>query len=330
MISSLSRATSYLQSFCVRLDGEHLLRSHATGFFVRVKGAILLVTNWHVVSGLNPVDPGKSAIPPPHYLKVTVFSREKSLTELSVPLYDDQMQPRWYEHPMRHAVDLAFIDLPEGLDEHFHFVDIHSVENATEIAEAVAKDVFILGYPFSKAELEHEFGQDAPYYLPVWKRGSIATEPAVPLAGRVLLIDSLSRAGMSGAPVLVSEDRQMMRAKNDQGNAFIKAIMAGDISALEQYDQDNIENAYIKQFKLLGVYSGTIGSTKMGEVALGKCWTTRALTETVNDAVQGRMPAHAPEKNEHYSEFLKRMGHSRLILLDAAGNEKGIVGLKLR
>lgn len=330
MINSLSRATSYLQSFCVRLDGEHVLRSHATGFFIRVKGAILLVTNWHVVSGLNPVDPNKAAAPPPQYLKVTVISRRNSLTELSVPLYDDQMQPRWHEHPMRHAVDLALIDLPEGLEEHFHFVDIHSVEDATEIAVAVAKDVFILGYPFSKADLEREFGPNAPYYLPIWKRGSIATEPAVPLDGRVLLIDSLSRAGMSGAPVLVSEDHQMMRAKNDQGNAFIKAMMAGDTSALEQYDQNNVENAYVKQFKLLGVYSGTIGSTKMGEVALGKCWTTQALTETVNDAVPGRMPAHAPEENEHYSEFFKRTGHNKLILLDAAGNEKGIVSLRLR
>lgn len=330
MISSLSQATTYLQSFCVRLDGEHVLRSHATGFFIRAKGAILLVTNWHVVSGLNPVDPTKAGSPPPQYLKVTVISRRRSVAELSVPLYDDQMRPRWYEHPMRHAVDLALIDLPEALGEHFNFVDIHSVEDASDIAVAVAKDVFILGYPFSKAELEGEFGQNAPYYLPIWKRGSIATEPAVPLGGRVLLIDSLSRAGMSGAPVLVSEDHQMMRAKNAQGNEFIKAVLAGDTSALRQFDRNNIEDAYVKQFKLLGVYSGTIGSTKMGEVALGKCWTTQALTEAVNDAVQGEMPAHAPSHNDFYSAFLQRMAGGQLILLDASGSETGRVSLRSR
>ncbi|WP_330970725.1 hypothetical protein, partial [Lysobacter sp. A3-1-A15] len=74
-------------------------------------------------------------------------------------------------------------------------------------------------------------------------------------------------------------------------------------------------------FKLLGVYSGTIGSTKMGEIALGKCWTTRTLAQTVDQAIQGQMPAHAPEANEHYAAFLQRTRRGQLILHDAAGNE---------
>ena len=327
MIHSLSRATSYLQSFCIRLDGLHVLRSHATGFFVRVKGAILLVTNWHVVSGLNPADPGKAGNPSPHYLKVTVLGRNSNLVELSVSLYDADMKPRWYEHPSGHVVDIALLELPEMLEEYFYFVDIHSVEDDAKIVEAVAKDVFILGYPFSKAELEAEFGAKTLYFLPVWKRGSIATEPAVPLRDRVVLIDSLSRAGMSGAPVLIAQDHMVMRAKNAQGNAFIKAVQRGDKSALTLFDQDSLEDAHVKRFKLLGVYSGTIGSTKMGEIALGKCWTTQTLAETVNQARPGYMPSHAPEPNAHYAALLQQVAGGQLVIRNAAGDETGRVQL---
>ncbi|MDG2524206.1 hypothetical protein P6166_02385 [Stenotrophomonas sp. HITSZ_GD] len=164
---------------------------------------------------------------------MTVQGRNKNLVELSVPLYDDEMNPLWFEHPDRHMVDIAIVELPVELEEYFHFVDIHSVEDDTEIAEGVAKDVFILGYPFSKKDLESEFGEQAPYYLPIWKRGSIASEPAVPLHDRVLLIDSLSRAGMSGAPVLIAEDNRVMRARNAKGNAFIEAVRRGDTRALD-------------------------------------------------------------------------------------------------
>jgi hypothetical protein len=55
-------------------------------------------------------------------------------------------------------------------------------------------DVFILGYPF---ELK------LPGF-PVWKRGSIASEPdLVRLTDGYYLVDTASRRGMSGAPVIL-------------------------------------------------------------------------------------------------------------------------------
>lgn len=324
MIHQLSRATCYLQSFCIRMDGKHILRSHSTGFFIRVRSAILLLTNWHVVTGLDPHDPSRSRfdVGPPHYLKLTVLSRTRqTLVELSVPLYDRTLSPMWREHPNRNRIDIAVIELPHKLQEHFEFVDIHSVEDDTAIAGEVAKEVFILGYPFNKVDLEAQFGGESPYYLPIWKRGSIATEPSLAFGGRVVLIDSLSREGMSGAPVVVAEERGGMRGKTEGADAVIRRLAAGDARALYELDASQVEHVTTKRFRLFGIYSGTIGSTRLAEVALGKCWTVDTLRDTVANAQPGVMPHHAPTANVHYDAFLDGMGGRNLVMLDSQGNE---------
>lgn len=71
--------------------------------------------------------------------------------------------------------------------EHLNFRPIN--EMSTEALQvSVGMDVFVLGYPF---------GFQLPGY-PVWKRGSIASEPDLaPLTYRYMLVDSASRPGMS-------------------------------------------------------------------------------------------------------------------------------------
>jgi len=241
--------------------------------------------------------------------------------ELVMPLYDEKLNPCWFEHPERHKIDIAVLEIPRPLEENFQFVDIQSVEDEGNIPEVVAKDVFILGYPFKKDDFKNQFGDDVPYYLPVWKRGSIASEPELPLGGRVILIDSLSRAGMSGAPVLIAEDRSGMRARTAEADAVIRRIAAGDTSALRELDMSKVEDVRGKQFRLLGVYSGTIGSTKLAEVALGKCWTVKTLADVLSRAVPGVMPFHGPEPNPYYDEYLNRIAGGDLIMLDAKGDE---------
>ena len=57
----------------------------------------------------------------------------------------------------------------------------------------IGMEVFILGYPF----------KIAPPAFPIWKRGSIASEPElVRMTGGYLYVDTASRPGMSGAPVI--------------------------------------------------------------------------------------------------------------------------------
>lgn len=57
MINKLSRVTAYIETYAFdQRNGDMIKRSHATGFFVKKKDTIFLVTNWHVVTGLNPTN----------------------------------------------------------------------------------------------------------------------------------------------------------------------------------------------------------------------------------------------------------------------------------
>jgi hypothetical protein len=281
-------------------------RSRATGFFVRAANALLLVTNWHVVTGLNPANPASAKEPPPNYLKLAVSNKLGGLSEITLPLYSSSMHPLWDEHPDGGIVDIAIYPLPLGLEKHFNFVDIQSAEDDASIREAVAKDVFILGYPFSRDEVTEVFGEDAPYYFPVWKRGSIASEPALRLKRRVLLIDSLSRPGMSGAPVVIAQDAQLLRATTQANSEVFGRVLAGERGAIRDYDPEAVAEEKVKQFRFLGVYSGVIGNTRLAEVALGVCWHVDVLSELFEKHRQGVMPYHAPIPNDHYAAFLRQ------------------------
>lgn len=322
MIHQLSRSTTYLQTYVVHPQtGEHKLRSHATGFFIRASDALLLVTNWHVVTGLDPSAPSamKEGNHPPHFIKATVAGKNGWLTELSMPLYNRSMQPLWGEHPLGGKVDIAIYPLPAELEDHFHFVDVHSVEDDTPIEEMIAKDVFILGYPFSRADMTGVFGEEAPYYIPVWKRGSIATEPALRLDGRVLLIDSLSRPGMSGAPVFIAQDTKLMGAGNAANSKAFERLLTRDNSAFREIDTTALTDVTTKHFRFMGLYSGTIGSTRLSEVALGKCWHVDTLLDLIANACEGKMPFHAPMPNVHYEAFLAETAGGQLVRKNVNG-----------
>lgn len=323
MIHKLSRATTYLETFFIHEQtGEYRLRSYATGFFLRANDAILLVTNWHVVTGLDPSNPSCAKLPTPQFVKATVIGKNRFVTELTLPLYGPSMEPQWDEHPARSDVDLVIYPLPLALENHFEFIDIHSAEDEANIAETIAKDVFILGYPFSRQEMKSVFGEDAPYYLPVWKRGSVATEPAVRLGRRVLLIDSLSRAGMSGAPVLIAQDDKLLGAGSHANSELFARMLSGQGSILDnlsRVDTSALTEQTTKRFRFLGIYSGTIGSTRLAEVALGKCWHVDTLRELVANARSGEMPFHAPSPNDHYDAFLAQIPGGQLTIKNAEG-----------
>jgi hypothetical protein len=307
MINKLSRVTTYIETYAFdRRNGEMIKRSHATGFFVKTEDQILLVTNWHVVTGLNPAEKSKmTGNCVPEILKVTVISKENTLTELSFPLYDKELKPLWDEHPERNAVDLVVLPIPNEVEKHFYVFDILSKLDSSQIKQTVGTDAFILGYPFSKEHLSDAFGDSSHYYLPVWKRGSIATEPNLKIADRLILIDSMSRPGMSGSPVVISEYQDVMTAKTDKGNDIIKRINAGDTSALLEFDENDITNEKAKIFNILGIYSGVVGSTKLQELALGKCWHIDTLVDLIENHVSGEMPYHGPlAPHEYYEKFL--------------------------
>ena len=325
MIHPLSRATTYIETYYIdAATREHHWRSYATGFFLKAPDSVYLVTNWHVVTGLDPAIPTKIGKPAPTYMKISVVSNNGPyLTELTVPLYDQDMKPIWKEHPSGSEVDVVLYPLDSSVEKHYQLVDIRAAVGDNEIEETVAKDVFILGYPFNKLEMKESFGKETAYFLPVWKRGSIATEPGVRLSGRILLIDSLSRAGMSGAPVVVAQEETLARVTPETA-AALKQFEQGKMGALDALGMFDLKNSPMvreKRFRLLGVYSGVVGNTRLQEIALGKCWHVDTLKELTANWRPGEMPHHAPVRTDAYDALLQEMGKRQIV----KKNEKGEV-----
>jgi hypothetical protein len=116
--------------------------------------------------------------------------------DIDVPVKDDNDNPRWLIHPLHNErpVDIAAIPLDaEELQQKVTLLPLNELAPG-RLAIMIGMDVFILGYPFGSA----------PPAFPVWKRGSIASEPdLVKLTTRYYLIDTASRPGMSGSLVIL-------------------------------------------------------------------------------------------------------------------------------
>jgi hypothetical protein len=320
-IHRLSHATTYLETYVVRQDGQHEYRSFATGFFVRKHSKLYLTSNWHVFTGLDPANTTESHPKgPPHYIKATVRNKDgKHLSILSIPLYSNTWSPLWLEHAEGPVVDLAILELPNEVEERFQISAISLLVDQHTINSAISRDVYILGYPFDGDHFAKSFGNAHGHELPIWKRGSIASEPEMSLGGRVVLIDSLSRPGMSGSPVVIAEDHDMMTTNDSE---TIKALKDETLSPLErvmQINVDSMRSVRERHFNFFGIYSGVIGLTKGNDVALGKCWTSAALQELLDAPVGGAMPHHGPSgEHVHYQDWLSTF-NGVLVMRDQSG-----------
>jgi hypothetical protein len=115
---------------------------------------------------------------------------------------------------------------------------------------SMGSDAFILGYPFGIS-----LGT-----FPIWKRGSIATEPD--LAGAAgnphfFLLDTASRPGMSGSPVIL---RTVSAAAMERGNLTLSTGT---------------------NTRLIGVYSGRLPANEPLDAQLGMVWPISLAEEIV-------------------------------------------------
>ena len=167
-----------------------------TGFIWKNAEQHYLVTNWHVLSmrdfftGANlRKDAGR-----PNLLRTLFNIRPGSLDQETwdIEIRDNNDTPLWLVHPTK-RVDIAVLPIPLRPEAMTIALYPLNVLANTPLRIEIGMEVFILGYPF-KIELPA---------FPVWKRGSIASEPQlVGLLTDYILVDTASRPGMSGAPVI--------------------------------------------------------------------------------------------------------------------------------
>lgn len=236
--------------------------STATGFFYLHNGKPWFVTNWHNVTGRNPLTgqplsptggiPDQLTIKAARYVPLR-DGHALGWTESTVSLLDEDGQPKWKVHPSHgEKVDIAameFSTLPSGV-----IAVNDQTRDLSQFSINAGMDAFVLGFPL---------GISGGASLPVWKRASIASEPSVDIEGLPkILIDTATRSGMSGAPVFArSSSFWAPEGVTDLGRHILGE---GD--------------------RFVGVYSGRLLGEDVLAAQLGIVWKESALIETIEGA----------------------------------------------
>jgi len=278
--------------------------SAATAFVMRYGETFALVTNWHVLSGFNAATgsclTSTGAIPNRIECHVTVSRKikvdgkdaeELFFKPLHIALFSEKT-PIWRDDREGQLQnDYAIIDItdfvPELKEDNVslrHILggrvtfrkgfasaqsDLISLDDLKAIYPPIGTEVFVLGYPGGIANTG---------VFPIWKRASIASEPQGELSfggisyKNLFYIDSLTKSGMSGSPVVCL-------AK--PGNEF------------HSEDGVRVSISRAEPF-LLGVYAGRDGVTKEEyELSLGRVWKIGAVETLFYDRRAGDV-ASAP------------------------------------
>jgi hypothetical protein len=249
---------------------ENATMATGTGFLFDFKGYLYLITNAHNITRVNPATKERTTCYIAFPEKIVYFIRriisddpfKMVAFELEAPLYSDSemLCPLWYEHPkFGYDVDVVALPLFSKIEipADVRIFPINSFDLEDRFPLEASDDVFILGYPYSI---------DGDKKLPIWKRGSIATEPAIDIDGLPkLLIDTASRPGMSGSPVIFQR------------------------TGIHGFNLDKLSGEEIigRIRGFVGVYSGRIVARDPLDAQLGVVWKSTVISEILESKTIG-------------------------------------------
>ena len=253
-INSISLCSIYIEMF---FNEKKLSSGTAFMYHHKSKNKFYIITNWHNVTGKNNItkellDKKNGAVPN----KIRVYLHKKdslgNWINKDIDLYHDIStcnDKKWLEHQtFKEQVDVVAIPIVVPSDcESFNILEeLVAHDYAQDYKPQVGDEIFILGYPL---------GINGGGHLPIWKSGTIASEPDLNMDNLPLFyIDAASREGMSGSAVIIKKAR------------FISLF-------------NGSKNSYY-QTALLGIYSGRIGADEFGN-AVGKVWKARVIDEII-------------------------------------------------
>ena len=199
----LSLSVCPLRLFRRHQNGEKVGDALGTGFLWKRSPDFFLVTNWHNVTGRNSITGDFLGSFAPNFVTVglkTVQREESGRTwvgsfRCDIPIRSGDEEPLWLEHPSGREVDCVLLPIKIPNIDRLANKMANECDYEARYTPTVGDDCFIVGYPK---------GVMGRVETPIWKRASIATEPALDHEHRpMFLVDSATRPGMSGSPVVV-------------------------------------------------------------------------------------------------------------------------------
>lgn len=231
----------------------------ATAFFYLRNSKMYLITNWHNVSGLNSLNgkPLSSNGGIPDMLSMPLMYQLAPIKwyEGQINLYENG-KANWFVHPVfKERVDVIALEIEfENNEEGVMTTPINKADFSDYDLE-IGDDVFVIGYPYNLT---------GGAFFPIWKRGSVATEPDVNIDGLPkILVDTASKPGMSGSPVIFR--RNGIHTKSGKIDSSTTMGM--------------IQN-------FVGVYSGRVVGDSDFDSQLGIVWKKNVIDEIIDGKIK--------------------------------------------
>lgn len=230
----------------INMDFEGHPLSQGTAFFYMWLDQTYLVTAWHNFSGQHyqtNENLSSNGGRPSH---VTVWWNPDGKpghpkTSQRLALYHENGERRWTERREHFGmVDVVIMPVtpPKGMQAY----PVNELPQGPT-SQSIGGDLFIIGYPMKDQALQ----------LPVWKRASLSSEPAIPSEIQPYwLVDTASRSGMSGSPVV-----QRVYPSEPSSDDFIARITNPGHRGVTMFD---------------GVYSGRLVGKTKEDAQLGLVW----------------------------------------------------------
>jgi hypothetical protein len=254
--------------FKIRMRYEETNLGVGTAFIYQHGNSTYIVTNWHNVAGRNPktkdtlLDFGE--VPDNIVMGIPTIQNPNEQPRMIqwqwkvLELYEDKNRtfPIWFQHPVYNEdVDIVTIPMP-GIDETALMHSKDPALNLCNIRVYPSLDVYVLGFPR---------GMSGGAHFPIWKRGTIATEPDINIDNLPkLYIDTATREGMSGSPVYAQEVGYWIPEGGNSSQA-----------------------AFGKGMRFLGIYSGRVGDDTF-LAQLGIVWKEQAIIEIIEGQQKGQ------------------------------------------
>lgn len=245
------------------------IKHPATAFLYERLDKTYIVTNWHVLTGRFPNDRNVSKTGAlvthlevifhftPDGIHIAPYENIRNTYEV---LDTSTMVGAWLEHKDP-EIDIALLEIAPPEKALRKSLDKVKFESGYE--PTVSEEVFVIGFPE---------GLTVPTTtLPLWKGGTVAADPAVPIGRKPRnLIDCDTYEGMSGAPVIARRQSGLFRF-DDVGK------LRGDSVVGE-----------VRQF--FGIYSGRVRQKVADEFAttkFGVVWDACLIDEILASPIPG-------------------------------------------
>ncbi|MBP6811710.1 MAG: trypsin-like peptidase domain-containing protein [Saprospiraceae bacterium] len=198
-----------VQSLLVEAPLTEKLGMRGTGFVIKSKTRYYLITNWHIVTHRNAWD--NSWMDEIHVIpdSIKIMHNSKGVGNYSLrteALLDKDKKPLYHVfRSEKSIVDVVAIPLKDTIG-----LDIYPVNYSitySDLRITPTNMVFVVGFPKGK-----KFSESGNQYLPIWKSGTIASEPDVNEGGKpIIWLDLQGYTGMSGSPVYFITREKVLR-----------------------------------------------------------------------------------------------------------------------